>query len=391
MKKQDVNWNPYIDRVPVSKKLSIRQDLRGFDMAKNKAGRTPTLKYGTTGYDVIKILMDYKYYPEEKLQELIPDKQPDTIRKAVKALENAGYILRKKGQGGNTVITLSRLGKDILNVQGEDNATTPKKITRVAALSVVNMMFQKSIPLKFWEGKENEIYVSKQEIIDENLGCKQALTSSRFTGVYKHFGKIMPVYKLSSSMYWKENAERQTKEYLENRIFGSPITSAIFLIENYQTEAMKFIEPSEGERETTGKALRESLELSSCYEKVFMFTTDRTGIEQLRLFRSLANIEELFLDAVFEEEDKSTSDSIIDGVIDGNFCVVLFANDIIRIKKLYRMLEHGLIDQCNIICFDFQEEFLRKVYEEWQDRLIYNSYSLKDLWEVYETEDYENK
>ena len=389
MIKQEVNWNPYIDRVPVSKKL--RQDLRGFDMAKNKAGRTPTLKYGTTGYDIIKILMDYKYYPEDKLHELIPDKQPDTIRKTVKALENAGYILRKKGQGGHTVITLSRLGKDILNVQCEDTATTPKKVTRMAALSVVNMMFHKSIPLKFWEGKENEIYVSKQEIIVENPGCKQALTSSRFTGVYKHFGRIMPVYKLSSSMYWQENAERQTKEYLENRIFGLPITSAIFLIENYQTEAMRFIKPSEGERETTGKALRESLELSSCYDKVFMFTTDRTGIEQLRLFRSLANIEDLFLDAVFEEEDKSTSDSIIDGVIDGNFCVVLFANDIIRIKKLYRMLEHGLIDQCNIICFDFQEEFLRKVYEKWQDRLIYNSCSLKELWEVYETEDYEDK
>ena len=390
MKKQEVNWNPYIDRVPVSKK--IRQDLRGFDiMAKNKASRTPTLKFGTTGYDVIKILMDYKYYPEDKLHELIPDKQPDTIRKTVKALENAGYILRKKGYGGNTVITLSRLGKDILNIQSEDTATTPKKITRMATLSVVNMMFRKSIPLKFWEGKENEIYISKQDIIAENIGCKQALTASRFTGVYKHFGKIMPVYKLGLSMYWQENAERQTKEYLENRIFGSPITSAIFLIENYQIEAMKFIEPFEDERETTGKALRESLELSSCYEKVFMFTTDRTGIEQLRLFRSLANIEELFLDAVFEDEEKSTSDSIIDGIIDGNFCVLLFANDIIRIKKLYRMLEHGLIDHCNIICFDFQEEFLRKVYARWQDRLLYSSCSLKDLWEVCDTEDYEEQ
>ncbi len=388
--KQEANWNPYIDRVPVSKKL--RRDLRGFDiMAKNKTSRTPTLKCGTTGYDIIKIIMDYNYYPEYKLYELIPDKQPDTIRKSIKALENAGYILRKRSHGGDMVVTLSRLGRDILNIQSEDIATTPQKVSRMASLSVVSMMFNKSIPARFWEGKENEIYISKQEIISKNPGCKQALTSSRFTGVYRHFGKIMPVYKLGSSMYWQENAERQTKEYLENCIFGSPITSAIFLIENYHTEAMKFIEPFEGERETTGRALRESLELSSCYDKVFMFTTDRTGIEQLRMFRSLANIEELFLDAVFEDEQKSTSDSIIDGIIDGNFCVVLFANDIIKIKKIYRMLEHGLIDQCNIICFDFQEEFLRKVYKEWQDKLLYSSCSLKDLWEVCETENYEKK
>lgn len=387
MKKQESNWNPYLDRVPVSKKL--RHDLRGFDMANNKSNRTPTLKFGTTGYDVIKILMDYNYYPEDKIYALIPDKRPDTIRKTIKLLENAGYILRKKSFGGKIVVTLSRLGKDILNVHNEDTATSPKKLSRMANISMATMMFQKSIPIKSWEGKENEIYISKQTIITENPGCKQALTSSRFIGVYKHFGRIMPVYKLGSSMYWQENAERQTKEYLENRIFGSQITSAIFLIENYHTEAMRFIEPLDGERETTGKALRESLELSSCYEKVFMFTTDRTGIEQLRLFRSLANIEELFIDAVFEDEEKSTSDSIIDGVIDGNFCVVLFANDIIRIKKIYRMLEHGLIDQCDIICFDFQEEFFRKVYEKWQDKLIYNSCSLKDLWEVYEPEDYE--
>lgn len=388
MMKQKANWNPYIDRVPVSKKL--RQDLRGFDiMANKKANRTPTLKYGTTGYDIIKILMDYNYYPEDKIYTLITDKQPDTIRKTIKLLENAGYILRKKSIGGKTVLTLSRLGKDILNIHNEDTATSPKKLSRMANMSMVTMMFNKSVPIKIWEGKENEIYISKQTIISENPGCKQALTASRFTGVYKHFGRIMPVYKLGSSMYWQENAERQTKEYLENHIFGSQITSAIFLIENYHTEAMRFIEPLEGDRVTTGKALRESLELSSCYEKVFMFTTDRTGIEQLRLFRSLANIEELFIDAVFEDEEKSTSDSIIDGIIDGNFCVVLFANDIIQIKKVYRMLEHGLIDQCDIICFDFQEEYLRKVYEKWQDKLIYNSCSLKDLWEVYEPENYE--
>lgn len=386
--KRKANWNPYIDRVPVSKKL--RQDLRGFDiMANKKANRTPTLKYGTTGYDIIKILVDYNYYPEDKIYTLITDKQPDTIRKTIKLLENAGYILRKKIIGGKTVLTLSRLGRDILNIHNEDTATSPKKLSRMANMSMVTMMFNKSVPIKIWEGKENEIYISKQTIISENPGCKQALTASRFTGVYKHFGRIMPVYKLGSSMYWQENAERQTKEYLENHIFGSQITSAIFLIENYHTEAMRFIKPLEGDRETTGKALRESLELSSCYEKVFMFTTDRTGIEQLRLFRSLANIEELFIDAVFEDEEKSTSDSIIDGIIDGNFCVVLFANDIIQIKKVYRMLEHGLIDQCDIICFDFQEEYLRKVYEKWQDKLIYNSCSLKDLLEVYEPENYE--
>lgn len=388
MMKRKANWNPYIDRVPVSKKL--RQDLRGFDiMANKKANRTPTLKYGTTGYDIIKILVDYNYYPEDKIYTLITDKQPDTIRKTIKLLENAGYILRKKIIGGKTVLTLSRLGRDILNIHNEDTATSPKKLSRMANMSMVTMMFNKSVPIKIWEGKENEIYISKQTIISENPGCKQALTASRFTGVYKHFGRIMPVYKLGSSMYWQENAERQTKEYLENHIFGSQITSAIFLIENYHTEAMRFIKPLEGDRETTGKALRESLELSSCYEKVFMFTTDRTGIEQLRLFRSLANIEELFIDAVFEDEEKSTSDSIIDGIIDGNFCVVLFANDIIQIKKVYRMLEHGLIDQCDIICFDFQEEYLRKVYEKWQDKLIYNSCSLKDLLEVYEPENYE--
>ena len=154
------------------------------------------------------------------------------------------------------------------------------------------------------------------------------------------------------------------------------------MIEDYDYEAMRLVESPE-QRPNWGKSLRDSLELSSCYRKVFLFTDDKTGVEQLRLFRSYAMIEERFLDIVFEDNEKSDREnSIVNGYIDDKRFIVFFSGDIINIKRLRRMLENGLLDHTFIVCYDFQEKFLREVFYSWRDRVTFRSFSLEEVLEV---------
>lgn len=380
-------WNPYLKRIPTTKKL--KQDWKGFvDMENEKKEKNkttfkiPTLQPGTTGNEILFILKDYGYYEEEKLQELIPNKKPDTIRKMVRVLEKTGYLMRKKGIDGTIILTLSRLGKDILDVEKDFVASTPQKITRMANLSVVEMMFDKSVPVGHREEVQKQtFYQSKQDIMQKYPGCEKVLSSSRMAGVYHHYDTLMVVFKLGNTMFWLDNAERQVREYLEEQIFRKKITRAIFFVENYKKEAVRFLwQDAEQTKQHIGKTLRESLELSSCYQKAFLFTTDRTGMSQLRLFRSIKYIERMFLEAVFEQDEISgVNDSIADGYINNIKCLVLFSCDIIKIKKIRRMLDTGLIDRANIICYDFQESFLRIAFAPWEDRLLYNSYYISEL------------
>ena len=376
----EYNLNPYMKSVPISKKLILKQ--RGFDDMANDTNKKPlNLKAGTVSNDILYILKEYGSYPETKLGDLIPEKKPYTIYRIVLRLADEGYILRRKGVDGEHILSLSRIGQDILDIKQNQAATTPRKLTRQSNLSVVSMMFDKSIPL----GKREEVlevsYLqNKNEIIEQNPESEKVLSASRIAGVYVHYGEYIPVFKLGSSMYWIDNAERQVKEYLENRIYDAPITKAIFFIDDYDTEAAKFIEQSEEDKRNFGKALRETLEFSSCYEKVFLITDDREGIAQLRLFRSFAMIEELFLDAVFEEDERFREpESIVDGYIDDMKCIVLFDGDIIKIKRIRRMLDAGMLDSVHIICYNFQENFLRATFASWSDRVRYNSYSIAEL------------
>ena len=373
-------WNPYIKSVPTSKKLK----LRCFEDMANKNKNPGTLKPGTTGNEILYIIKQYGNYPEEKVKELIIDKKPDTIRKAIKRLENSGYVIRRKGINGEIIIGLTRFARELLSVDETRIATTPKKLSRIASLAITSMVFEKSCPtINSTNTVQHEFYESKETILKANPGCEKILNISRMVGVYHHYDEIIPVFKLGTSMYWVDNAERSVKEYMEQRIYNVPITKAIFLIENYEIEAMRFIKVPEGAR-NSGSSLRESLEFSSCYQKVFLFSTNWIGIKQLKLFRSFQNIEELFLEAVFEINQRNRSDdTVVDGYIDNINCIVLFSGDIIKIKKISRILDAGMLDHVNIICYDFQEDFLRTVFEEWNARVVYNSYSIEELKEVF--------
>ena len=64
-------------------------------------------------------------------------------------------------------------------------------------------------------------------------------------------------------------------------------------------------------------------------------------------------------------------------------CIVLFSGDIIRIKKIYRLLDARMLERINIICYDFQEDFLQEVFSPWSDRVVFNSYSIEDVREVF--------
>lgn len=386
MKKNEweFNWNPYLKSVPVSKKLILKQ--RGFDdMANDNKKKPLSLKSGTVSNDILYILKEYGSYPESKIADLIPDKKPYTIYRIILRLASEGYILRKKGAEDDYIISLSRLGQDILDVKKYTTATTPRKLTRQGSLSVISMMFDKSIP----QGDKEEVLkvtrlITKEEIIKQNPQSDKVLCTSRLGGVYYHFGEYMPVFKLGASMYWVDNAECQVKEYLEAQIFHQPITKAIFFIDSYEKEANRLLYQPEEDTRNFGKALRETLELSSCYKKVFLINTDREGIAQLRLFRSYKENEELYLESVFEEQQREDDPTdVVDGTINELKCTVLFSGDIIKIKRIRRMLENGMLDKLNIIGFNFQESFHRTAFSPWPDRVLYSSYSIAEVKEVY--------
>lgn len=360
----------------------LKRDWKGFeDMTNEKMKKPGTLKPGTTGYDILYILKQYGNYPEDKVKELIPDKKPDTIRKSIRKLEDCNYLLRRRGIGGEYILSLTRFSKEMLMVQDYNLSTSPKKLTRAANLAVVSMMFHKSA-LQNHTSTE-EFYESKEELLKKYPESEKVLIVSRMTGVYHHYEKIIPVYMLGNSMYWVDNSERTVKEYLENRLYHKPINTCFFFIENYEKEAMRLLKEPDGGR-NYGFALRESLELSSCYQKAFLFSTDRPGINQLQLFRSFANIEDLFLDAVFEKNERDLSEeSVIDGRTEDTDCIVLFSGNIIRIKKIRRLLEAGMLERINIICYDFQEDFLQEAFRPWSDRVVFNSYSIDDVREVF--------
>ena len=376
--------NPYLKSVPMSKKLILKQ--RGFDdMANDNKKKPLSLKEGTVSNDILYILKEYGSYPENKIADLIPDKKPYTIYRIILRLASEGYILRKKGAEDDYIISLSRLGQDILDVKKYTAATTPRKLTRQGSLSVISMMFDKSIPLGDRDAVLKETHlITKEEIIAQYPKSDKVLCTSRFGGVYYHYGEYIPVFKLGASMYWVDNAESQVRDFLAGQIFHKPITKAIFFIDSYENEANRLLYQPEEDKRNFGKALRETLELSSCYKKVFLFNTDREGIAHLRLFRSFKENEELFLDSVFEERQRVNDPAdVVDGYIDDLKCSVLFSGDIIKIKRIRRMLENGMLDKLNIIGFNFQESFHRTAFAPWPDRVIYNSYSIAEVKEVY--------
>lgn len=375
-------WNPHMTSVPKSKKLKL--DLRGFKMMGNyKENKHPgTLKPGTTGYEIIEALKQYEIYPEENLKLIISDKKPETIRKIIRKLEVSGFVIRKKVRG-KIYISLSRYCKEIFEIEQNQMASNEKRLKRLGDIALATTMFNYSIPFHAMSAVNESFYQPKTEIVEMYPGCEKVINISRIIGVYHHYGQIIPVFKLGGTMRWIDNAERQVKEYLERRIYNAPICKAIYFIDDYN-EAVKYLYPPESSTRNYGEALRESFELSTCYEKAFLFAVDKLGMRQLELFRSYSNIEELFLEAVFEDEQKDMApDSVVDGHIDDINCIVLFSGDIIRIKKIRRILEAGMLDKVNIICYDFQEDFLRLAFENWSDRVIYNSYSLRELREVF--------
>lgn len=105
-----------------------------------------TFKKGTTGNEILKILKDAGgSYMEEGIKSLLSDKQPDTVRKMIRRLERAGYVLRKKGNSGEIVVVLSTKGQEFLNVKMVIG-NTPQKISRQGNMGAIYLMFNRSNP-----------------------------------------------------------------------------------------------------------------------------------------------------------------------------------------------------------------------------------------------------
>lgn len=121
--------------------------MKGFDnMRKKTEDLEFTFKKGTTGNEILKILKDAGgSYMEEGIKSLLSDKQPDTVRKTIRRLERAGYVLRKKGNSGEIVVVLSTKGQEFLNVKMVIG-NTPQKISRQGNMGAIYLMFNRSNP-----------------------------------------------------------------------------------------------------------------------------------------------------------------------------------------------------------------------------------------------------
>ena len=121
--------------------------MKGFDnMRKKTEDLEFTFKKGTTGNEILKILKDAGgSYMEEGIKRLLSDKQPDTVRKMIRRLERAGYVLRKKGNSGEIVVVLSTKGQEFLNVKMVIG-NTPQKISRQGNMGAIYLMFNRSNP-----------------------------------------------------------------------------------------------------------------------------------------------------------------------------------------------------------------------------------------------------
>lgn len=121
--------------------------MKGFDnMRKKTEDLEFTFKKGTTGNEILKILKDAGgSYMEEGIKSLLSDKQPDTVRKMIRRLERAGYVLRKKGNSGEIVVVLSTKGQEFLNVKMVIG-NTPQKISRQGNMGAIYLMFNRSNP-----------------------------------------------------------------------------------------------------------------------------------------------------------------------------------------------------------------------------------------------------
>ena len=189
--KTQTKWNPYMKSV--SEKL--KRDWKGFEDMTNEIIKTPgTLKPRTTGYEILHILKQYGDYPEDKIKELIPDKKPDTIRKAIRKLVDCNYILKRRGIGGEYILSLTRFSKGLLMVQNYNLSTSPKKLTRAANLAVVSMMFHKSVLP--YDTNAAEFYESKDDILKKYPESEKVLIISRMAGIYHHYDEIIPVFFL---------------------------------------------------------------------------------------------------------------------------------------------------------------------------------------------------
>ena len=93
----------------------------------------------------IKIFQLMKFLQEEGIKSLLSDKQPDTVRKTIRRLERAGYVLRKKGSSGEVVVVLSTKGQEFLNVKMVIG-NTPQKISRQGNMGAIYLMFNRSNP-----------------------------------------------------------------------------------------------------------------------------------------------------------------------------------------------------------------------------------------------------
>ena len=246
---------------------------------------------------------------------------------------------------------------------------------------LTHFIFDYTIP----QNSLRSIYFPKQAITQKYPDFLKAISSSRFIGIYQHYEEYMPIFHLGYSLHWVDHAERQTREYLEQRICHTSITKTIFLVENDQ-EILQYLRPlnqeEKGKDRIQGNALRMSFALSTCYKKAFVFQDDTNGMELLKLFRSFPCIEDMFLQAVFTDK-QLVPEGIVDGIIEGEKYVVLFLTDLMKIRQLSRILEFGILERLSIVCFDFQQPLYQKIFAPWEKEITYSTHSLKLVYELF--------
>lgn len=334
-----------------------------------------TFKKGTSPKHIVELLKEHGSFSKDALP-VATGFQPDTIRKTLKRMERQNIIVRTKTWGGDYSITLTRYARNRLGLNSKrDTPRTQRKLARTDNLSLTRTMFNESTPRKTEvEGQ----YADIKEIRKLTPNAGKSLNTTRMNGIYHHGNTPYAVYNLKGSDFWRNSTEKATKEYIQNIILNRSMPHGIFFIPDYDY-ALKILKPLQF-------GMHSRITAETCYNKMYLVPSDNYGMEQLRLFRTYENTYEKFVEISLEpEEVRLSTNGYIDGVKDGINTAVMFDGDIVKLSSIIDLYTIRIIDNINILCYDFQLDFYREALKNLPNT-IFNSFSIQEVSEVIEDE-----
>lgn len=191
---------------------------------------------------------------------------------------------------------------------------------------------------------------------------KNKIISSRIVGALFAGSNVYAVYNTrSSAIKWKGMNEMKTKYILTDlaRINAdvSECDSAIIFGKDDNTILNSFFNNAE----FNNKDFR----FDKIYQNVYAIPQNPRGIELLQLFK-IPNFQEKILAYMFDKKDRSINSGYgWHAVVDEEYVFSYLDSNIAALSRFYETAKRGKgKKKFMVICYDFQEKFIKELFEE---------------------------